>query len=460
MRITPGVLLFLALNVVGGCGPGSRSGGGGGGDDQPDAPYTGPTGTLRGRVWAPGLAPGMTAAGEEIPVSGAAVYLTGTRPAPIPSGVYCEPCQAAPQGAVVSDATGNFVLPEAIPGRRWLVIQKGQFRLEQELDVTTSDVTLDATQTTLPSHMDQANGKWIPRIAIAAGGYDHLENILGKMGLGTVDASGVYTGTAGQLDLADNGGNTLGVSIGSFESLVRDPARLATYHIVFVPCSGDSNTGALRDQQVLKNLRDYVKAGGKLYVTDWSGEWMDNVFPAQVQLGSSFGGLERIDTPATAYTPASDTWNTSQFGNADGDAYDSSDADAVDPALAAWLGAQHGPSPSSATSAAINAHHFEAVDNWNFVQQLTQVQVGVDTSGMPVMDSPKAWVTGSNAGPFGGGGTRHPLTVTFEPAGCGRVMYSTYHTTEGGHLGLYPQERILLYLIMEIGVCSDNPVIL
>ncbi len=453
MRIAHCVMVFVAF----GCGPSSR---GGGGDDQGgvDAPYNGPTGILRGRVWAPGLAPGMTAMGEEIPVAGAAVYLTGTRPPPIPSGVYCEPCQAAPAGAAVSDPTGAFVLPEAIPGRRWLVIQKGQFRLEQELDITTGDVTLDNTQTTLPSHMDQANGKWIPRIAIAAGSYDHLENILGKMGIGTVDATGVFDGTAGQLDLADNGGTTLGVSIGSFDALVRDPAKLATYHIVFVPCSGDSNTAALRDQQVLKNLRDYVKAGGKLYVTDWSGEWMDNVFPAQVQLGGTGFG-DPIDTPASAYTKASDSWTTSQFGTADGDAYDSNDADAIDPSLAAWLGAQRGPTPSSATSAPINAHHFEAVDNWNFIQQLTQIQIGVDTNGQPVMDTPKAWVTGTNSGPFGGG-ARHPLTVTFEPAGCGRVMYSTYHTTEGGHRGLYPQERILLYLIMEIGICSDNPVIL
>ena len=80
-------------------------------------------------------------------------------------------------------------------------------------------------------------------------------------------------------------------------------------------------------------------------------------------------------------------------------------------------------------------------------------------NGQPVIDMPKAWVTGSNSGPLGGGGAKKPLTVTFEPAGCGRVLYSTYHTTEGAHLGLFPQERILLYLIMEIGVCSDNPVI-
>ena len=438
------------------CGPSGRGDDSGGGD--PDAAYNGPTGTLRGRVWAPGLAPGMTAAGEEIPVSGAAVYLTTTRPAPIPSGVYCEPCQATPQGAVLTDSKGAFVLPGAVPGRKWLVIQKAQFRLEQELDVTSADVSLTDAQTTMPSEMDPQNGKWIPRVAIAAGSYDHLQNIFGKMGIGSVDANGNYTATTGKLDLVDNGGDTLGMPVGNLAQLAADPARLATYHIVFVPCSGDSNTAALKDQNVLKNLRDYVKKGGKLYVTDWSGEWMDNVFPEQIQLGESFGGFgDRIDTPATAYLGASDSWNTSQFGTADGDAYDSSDADAVDPGLAAWLGAQKGPSPTG-SSGPIDAHHFSAVDNWNYVASLHPVQVGL-ANGQPVMDMPKTWVTGSNSGPLGGG-SKHPLTVSFEPTGCGRVLYSTYHTTESAHAGLYPQERILLYLIMEIGVCSDNPVIL
>ena len=443
--------MFVLFMVA--CGPSGRGDDEGGGVD---APYSGPTGILRGRVWAPGLAPGMTTTGEEVPVAGAAVYTTSVRPPPIPAGVYCEPCQAAPAGAVLSDHTGSFIVPDAQPGKRWLVIQKGQFRLEQELDITTSDITLETAQTTLPSVMDQANGKWIPRVAIAAGSYDPLESILGKMGIGAVDAQGSYSATNGKLDLVDNGGNTLGMTVSTLEALVRDPAKLASYHIILIPCSGDSNTAALQDQQVLKNLRDYVKLGGKLYVTDWSGEWMDNVFPTQVQLGEGgFGGFGgSIDTPASAYASVSDSWNSSQFGSADGDAYDSNDADAVDPGLASWLGAQRGPTPSSATTSAFNAHQFEAVDNWNYIQTLTPVQVGIE-NGSPVVDTPKAWVTGS-----GGGSGRHALTVTFEPAGCGRVMFSTYHTTPGAHLGLYPQERVLLYLLMEIGVCSDNPVIL
>jgi hypothetical protein len=53
----------------------------------------------------------------------------------------------------------------------------------------------------------------------------------------------------------------------------------------------------------------------------------------------------------------------------------------------------------------------------------------------------------------------HPLTVTFEPNGCGRVMYSTYHTADLSHPGLLPQERVLLYLILQIGECKSGPVI-
>jgi hypothetical protein len=449
---------ICVLVLLASCGPSHRDGGGGGDDTAgPDA-YAGPTGTMTGRVWAPGMAPGVAAPGEEIPVAGAAVYLSPVRPEAIPSTVYCEPCQKAPDGSAITDATGAFTLPSTIPGRQWLVIQKAQFRLEQEIDVTPTAIALDAAQTTLPSHHDPAAGKWIPKIAIAAGEYDHLESILGKMGLGTVDGNGTYTGTAGQLDLVENGGPTLNASVGTLAQIAGDPARLGGYHILFIPCSGDDFTSALRDTAVLRNLRDYVKKGGKLYVTDWSGEWMDNVFPTQIRLGADGPFGNGIDTPASAYNAATDSWNTGQFGSADGAEYDSPDARADDPDLASWLAPQKGPNPSSTSTSPIDPTRFEAVHNWNFVEGMAAVEVGKDNNGQPIIDTPKAWVSGSNPGPFGGG-SRHPLTVTFEPAGCGRVLFSTYHTTETAHRGLFPQERILLYLIMEIGVCSDKVVI-
>jgi hypothetical protein len=62
-------------------------------------------------------------------------------------------------------------------------------------------------------------------------------------------------------------------------------------------------------------------------------------------------------------------------------------------------------------------------------------------------------------GDDGFAGPKKALSVTYEPAGCGRVLYSTYHTTDFTHEGLAPQERILAYLIMEIGICKDGPII-
>jgi hypothetical protein len=49
-----------------------------------------------------------------------------------------------------------------------------------------------------------------------------------------------------------------------------------------------------------------------------------------------------------------------------------------------------------------------------------------------------------------------PMTVSGQ-YGCGRMMFSTYHTTESTHLGLTPQELVLLYIILEIGVCHGEP---
>ena len=58
-------------------------------------------------------------------------------------------------------------------------------------------------------------------------------------------------------------------------------------------------------------------------------------------------------------------------------------------------------------------------------------------------------------------GPPHPLTVSW-PYNCGRVLYTTYHSVGamgGTHSGLLPQEEILFYLVMEIGLCQDEVVV-
>ena len=442
-------LVAAVAAVAAGCGAST-----GNGDDAIDG-HGGPGASLTGTVWAPGMAPGMVPPGEEVPIAGAKVYLRADRPPPIPDGVYCEPCMDL-TGAAISDAHGHFDVGTLTPGPQWLIIEKGQFRLEQPVTLDAGTRALADADTTLPSVLDVANGKTIPHIAVAAGNYDSIQDILGKIGLGTVGTDGDFTSTAGELDLYTNGGTDLGMAMGTLTQLVGDLDRLKRYHIVFIPCAGVANVAALQDPAVLRNLRDYVAAGGKLYVTDWSGEWMDDVFPAPLELGASMTGL-RIDTPAAAYDATTDTWNPALFGSADGDFYEVADGQATDPDLATWLTGQVGPrSDTGGDVGPIDPQAFHVYDNWNWIAATTPIRVGTDPGGAPIFDEPRVWVQGSGAPAAPAG--KHPLTVTFHPPGCGRVLYSTYHTAPGTHRGLLPQERVLLYLILELGVCAGDPV--
>ncbi len=415
---------------------------------------------VQGTVWVPGNAPGMVPAGQEIPVSGALVYLATTAPPPIPANAYCAACIATPSRSVFTDERGRFEVTGFVHGDYVLVIEKGQFR--RQVNVTLTEDGLQAIppeDSTLPSRNAPSEGLFTPRIALAVGASDHLEDIMGKMALGDVDGNGRYMpmSSSGIIDLYDNGGNSGGAAVGDLGELVQDLGRLSEYHILFIPCSGTQYTNLLSNQAVLRNLRDYVALGGNIYVTDWSGEWADNVFPAQITLGDSgfgLGGLfgDSVDTPASAYNPATGQWNTSQFGNADGDSYNTPNAEVVNPAMAAWLNGQQGPTTSSSSVSTYNAASFEITGNWNYIDAVTSVVVGTDSSGVDIVDTPTVWVQGgSNSRPT----PKRPMTVSFEPAGCGRVLYSTYHTTEGAHQGLVPQERVLLYLIMEIGTCRN-----
>ncbi len=449
---------MLALAITA-CGPssmvGDGSGGGGGGTDGGSGGGGGggggPVGTIQGVVWAPGMAPGMVPAGQEIPIYNALVYVSVSKPDPIPQETYCEQCVDPGGSHVFSEHDGSFSLGNIVPGDYWLVIQKGQFRLDQQVTVTANQVLqLSDAQSTLPSVQDPANGKWIPKIAVAVGAYDDLQDILGKMGIGSVNGSGGFVAGSqpAQLDIWDNDSWSFsGTTKGTLDQLVGNLNTMLQYHMILIPCSTATYTAALQNQANLRNIRDYVAAGGKLYVTDWSGEWSDNVFPIEVTLEDS-----TTDTPASAYNASTDSWNTSQFGDADGSYYDSQNAEAADDDLKQWLNGQMGPTASGGLSV-IDASNFEVSDNWNTITDLTQVQIGMDDEGLPIYDTPKAWVIGGHNTST----PKNPLTVTFEPTGCGRVLYSTYHTTASQHLGLVPQERVLLYLMMEIGVCYDGP---
>lgn len=455
------VVLASALGLLG-CGPGaiadgdggagSVDGGGGGGRDAPPPP-----GVVRGTVWAPANAPGDVPDGYEIPVAGALVYLAGDAPAPIPDEVYCDRCELRPAVFVTTDPKGRFELVVGTPGTHRLVIEKAQFRREVMIDVpAAAGLDLAPDVTTLPSRHEPDAGLWIPRVAIAIGDSDHIEDILGKMGILDLDPAGrVLESSFADTDRVHLWGNPIDPPFpaqheGTITELFSDLAAMKRYHVIFVPCNYESDVTALATPAVRQNIRDYVAAGGKLYVTDWSAEWVDAAFPEWIEFDSS--------TDTTAAMAAAGAINPG-----DGDFGHFATGRVDDPTMNTWLDGQRAPLvvpaggeeldfPSTYEDGVIDADAFVIEGSWSLIRRLPEVSLGLDEDGNPVTRAAKTWITGDYQG------APYPHTVTFEPS-CGRVMYATYHTAQKTHAHLVPQERVLLHLIMEIGVCNDGPIV-
>jgi hypothetical protein len=382
----------------------------GGSDAKPPA-----VATLKGKVVAPQ---------GSLPISGALVYLTTTQPDPIPSGVYCDRCVELPSTVsyTFSNPDGTFDLPAYSTGSFKLVVQKGQFRRIRTIDVTAGDVTVAQENTRLPSKIDKANGDDIPRMAVVVGAWDAIENSLGKLGLGQVDANGTLVKNSQSFDLFEYPFPPDPNYQFAPDKILKDPNVISKYHIVFIPCSGSTGTTCddftSGDPAVQKNLQDFVAAGGKLYVTDYSYDYVRQPWP---------GYIDWID-------------QTSEIGSACQSSQYDAPAQVEDQGLKDWLGA------TGITS-------FTIQDSWTTVDKVNPVQT-TDVDGKPATITPKVWVSAQGTSY----GTK-PATVSFERA-CGRVLFSTYHT-EAALAGntILPQEAALLYVLLEVGVCVAPPVV-
>jgi hypothetical protein len=368
--------------------------------------------TLHGTVYAPNL---------EIPISGALVYTTTQDPEPVPDGVYCSECVGVPCDSqfVLTEADGSFQLPASAGAGQKLVVQKGEFLHVTEIDIAEGDNTIAPADSNLPGVWNPDAGMWIPRIAVVETGNDSIYNILGKIGMGQVDGTGALQPGTEQFDL-------LGQAQGG--ALLDDLNEMRKYHIIFIPCMSQVGMGFI-NQLRIENIRQWVADGGKWYVTDWANEYLYEVFPNYQTLhGQAFDpDLDYYDTTGTVLDPELLAW-----------------LQALPPALKD-IGGGH-PNLLSLPQVGL-------VDNWSGIDTIPPVIVQ-DDDGNDVNVGHYPWVEGA-CGACSGGGAR-PMTISAE-YGCGRMMFSTYHTDEGAHAGLTPQELILLYIILEIGVCHDVP---
>ena len=70
------------------------------------------------------------------------------------------------------------------------------------------------------------------------------------------------------------------------KSFLRDKARVDDKHIIFLPC-GDytqptPNVDLSADETIRSNLKAFVEAGGRLYVTDWHYDFINRTFPGHI----------------------------------------------------------------------------------------------------------------------------------------------------------------------------------
>jgi hypothetical protein len=357
----------------------------------------------------------VTAPEGTIPIAGALVYLTQKTPDPIPGHAFCDHCveltSATPY--VLTQPDGSFDLPTPYLGASSLVVQKGQFRRIRPVDVKAGDNAVPGDATRFPSKTDDAAGDHIPKMAVVQGAWDAVEVTLAKLGLGTLKK-----GFLGRPEIDTASFDVLAGQ--AAQSVLGNAGALGQYNIVFLPCTGDSNSEPLcndfwqaADAGVKKNLEDFVGSGGKLYVTDWSYEYVRQPFPGYL----SWVG----ETPDIGSACTLNEWNGA--------------ATMKDPGLEAWMQAQ-GLLP------------FDAEKNYLQIEGVHPVQ-GQDANGDPATITPKVWVEASG----------RPATVSFEQK-CGRVMYSTYHTEadQGSFTNLLPQEKALMYILLEVGVCVGQGV--
>lgn len=345
-----------------------------------------PTCTLTGKVVAPQ---------GTIPISGALVYATQIKPDPFPDGVFCDTCLDLPQGTpfALTNPTGDFSLGVPAVGEWFIVVQKGTFRKIRTVVVEPGGATLTGDVTKLPSKADAAKGDEIPRMAVVVDSFDSIEDTLEKLGL---DGSASFD----QFDSFDSG------------AFFSNTSNLAQYQIIFMPCDTDWFTPEIGTAVVQDALREWVAAGGRLYITDWSYDIMKSVFPDPIQ------------------------WIFDDGSNGSAQLSGSYDAPAqiIDNGLDIWLDGQ-------------GLDDFELEASWTIIEGVSPY-MAPDVDGSIIEMQPKVWM--NVAHPVHGS---RPATVSFQ-WGCGRGMFSSYHTEAGSTL--LPQEKTLAYILFEVAVCTDT----
>jgi hypothetical protein len=457
---------------------------------------------LTGRVITPGQTDGSTA--NQVRVPNAFVYIlrndnlaelpTITSGLPGSNGTACDRCEDQQFGPVlagdISDANGDWTIEGNIPvGQQFILVTKvGKFRRAQRMTLPANRACLTTAMPTamsagaddaagslpsndnptrLPRTTTDGLGVYIPRIAVSTGDIDAMECVFYKMGLAASQFGNF--GGSNRVDLyrggpSGNQGATL-PSTPADSTLYNSLPRLEAYDMVVSDCegggwdSGMTQRGNGDDNSQGGKVRQYVNRGGRMFLSHLSFSWVHQ------------NGTTAYPPNATAAQARatglgqSSTWDTGLSTNTSGTGVVSiipGNRANVSPRIetfADWMDAEDVANPPGYTFA---------------------------------IKDPRSQNTGINPGTeefvyrSDGNGRRQQFSFNTPfaappEAACGRVAYSGFHVaatvgqgntpfsgqtfpnhctsaTLGNNGNLTPQEKILLFMLFDLGTCvGDEP---
>lgn len=328
----------------------------------------------------------------------------------------------------LTDENGDFLLNDVPVGDKIpLVIQVGKWRRNLEVSVkgcalnTYNVKDASGRETTLRLPRSQAEGE-LPQIAISTGDADPLPCLLPRIGIAPSEFSG--PAGAGRMHVfVGNGGDVAGGSRSfSNDQLWNSTANLSKYDIVLLACEGDEYNGTKSPAQK-EHMRDYMNAGGRVFATHYHYTWFKNG-PADVASVANWGNT--LGARPFALNMKIDR----SFPKGD--------------SLGKWL------QGNGASSDGVNI-------------TMTETATGVTQS-----DPSKAsqWIF-NDAEPTKTKYLSFNAPVGMKPENqCGKGVFSDIHVSAGtnastipttcGNADLSPQEKALLFLLMDLSSCVQN----
>ncbi|HET9955121.1 MAG TPA: hypothetical protein VFQ61_11490 [Polyangiaceae bacterium] len=422
---------------------------------------------LTGRVVTPGRDDANKA--NQVGVPNALVYITRSAdaaelpavPTGIPSGkTSCDRCEDQELGPVlagtVTDATGRFQLDEFIPvGTEFLLVVKaGRFRravkytLPEDAACKTTELPsqLPENPTRLPRSMTDGLAVNIPRIAVSTGQIDAMECVFEKMGLAhgefgnpTSDGSGARIQLYRGGPMTRPSGARIDAATPHASELYGSLQQLESYDLLVSDCEGQSWDGTFDERRADgAKLREFVNRGGRLFASHLSFSWLHENGTQTYSPDSAIG---------TGLGPAAE-WATMTDMSTTGTGVIS-------------VGRPHAsPRIANFTDWMVNEGITTEPDHeFDIIEPRSQATALGDSSEEFVFqaDGKERVQQFSFNTPYGA-----PAE-----AACGRVAYSGFHVSVGGGTSpfgdatfpehcmgdLTKQEKVLLYMLFDLGAC-------